>query len=77
MNKSEWQEWRTNPITKQILTDIDNALNGVMRTSPIMPTADETAMKASYHEGFINGVAEFLVSIETMELNVEDDKNED
>ena len=77
MNKSNFQEWKSHAITKQILADIDDALEGVRNSSSLKETCDKTAMQTSYNEGFCEGVAAFLISIETLELNMEDESNED
>jgi len=76
MNNEDYQDWKNHPITKIVLTNIDAALEDVRKRSPLKETLDQTAMQASYDEGFCEGVSVFIQWIEIKELNMESE-NED
>ena len=73
MNKENFHEWKNNPITVQIFTEITNAAQDVLERSKIRDTSDKTAMQVAHDEGFLEGIEAFVASVEDMELEVKDE----
>lgn len=71
MNKELFQEWKTHPITKEILSSIKEADEEVQSRSKLRDTVDKTAMQCARDEGFCEGVNAFAEFIEDMRLNAE------
>lgn len=71
MNKELFQEWKTHPITKEILNDIVDAIEEVNSRSKIHDTVDKTAIQCARDEGICEGVEMFSSYMEDMRLNAE------
>lgn len=71
MNKQEFQDWKTSPITKEILSSIKETEEEVRSRSKIKDTSDQTAMQCARDEGFCEGVNAFAEFIEDMLLSTE------
>ncbi len=57
LTKQDLHEWNQNPITRAIFEEIERSKKDMSERSPIRDTADQTAMQASYNNGWIEGVA--------------------
>jgi len=56
MTKDQLSEWRQHPITIEVFKEVEAAVAALREQSPIRDTAEQTAMQASYNEGWIEGV---------------------
>jgi len=75
---SNFPEWHHHPITKQVISDIEEALEETRLQSNLKDTVDQTAMQTAYSEGFCDGIAAFIECIDNMRLAEEAEKvNED
>jgi hypothetical protein len=55
LTKADLNDWKSNPVTKEIQRRIAEARQMVAESSPIRDTADQTAMQSSYNNGWIEG----------------------
>ena len=74
MNKHDVQDWKNSPVTKAIISNIDEAVSLVRDSSPIRDTVDQTAMSTAYNEGFEEGVKALLTSIDDLDLIGDDNE---
>ena len=65
LTKADLQDWNSNPVTKMIFKKISEELDVARTDSCMMPTADETALKTAYKEGFVEGANALLEAYET------------
>ena len=56
MNKSDFQEWKNSPVTKEFLSSTLEAQQEVRERSSLKETADQTAMQTAHDEGFCEGI---------------------
>lgn len=68
INKADFQEWKTSPVTKLFLEHAASAQEEVKDSDPIRDTVDQTAMQVCRDKGFIEGVDALGVFIEDMIL---------
>lgn len=73
MNKADFQEWKTNEVTKEFLEHTLAAQQEIRESSCLRDTADQTAMQAARNEGFCEGVAALIIFIEDKMLEAEDE----
>lgn len=71
MNKELFVEWKSHPVTKEILSNIKEADEEVRSRSKIRDTVDQTAIQCARDEGFCEGVNVFAEYIEDMQLSAE------
>ena len=74
MNKHDVTDWKNSPVTKAIISNINEAVKDVRERSSVRETADLTAMQTSRDEGFVEGVNALIDSMDDLDL-VEDDNN--
>ena len=56
LTKQDLQEWKSHPVTQVVFDEIERSKKEMIEKSPIKDTADQTAMQASYNNGWIEGV---------------------
>jgi len=71
MNKTDFQDWKRSPITKEILSSIKEAEEEVRSRSKIRDTIDQTATQCIRDEGYCEGVNAFAEFIEDIQLEME------
>jgi len=55
MNKTELMEWKSHPVTQEILSKIETAKADLLNQFIVMPTCDATAMRTARLRGEIDG----------------------
>ena len=55
LTKQDLQEWNSHPVTKAVFNKIKEELEIAANETTLMQTADETAQRTAYKEGFIDG----------------------
>lgn len=55
LTKQDLQEWNSHPVTKAVFKKIEEEIQAARMESSMMQTADETALRTAYKEGFIDG----------------------
>ena len=75
MNKHDVKDWKNSPVTKAIISNIEEAVSNCNEQSNIRDTADQTAIQTALSEGFVRGVTSLLDAIEDLDLIGDD--NED
>lgn len=75
MNKRDVIDWKNSPVTKAVLSNINEAVSETRERGSMKETVDKTAMQTAYNEGFCDGVAALLDSIDELDL-MEDDGDE-
>jgi len=71
MNKQDFQDWKRNPITKEIFSNILEWVEEVQSRSKIRDTSDQTAMQCARDEGICDGMAAFADYVDDMQLEME------
>lgn len=71
MNKEMFQDWKNNPITKEIFSRIKETVKEVQTRSKVKSTADKTAMQCAADEGFCDGVDVFAEIVDDIRLEME------
>ena len=56
LTKQDLQDWNSNPVTQQILKEIEAAAIALKGESSLRDTADKTAMQTAFNEGMLEGV---------------------
>ena len=64
LTKQDLQEWNSHPVTQAVFKNIKLAMDELALESVLMPTSDQTAMKAARHEGILEGAGSLLESYE-------------
>ena len=65
MTEQDLQEWNSHPVTRAIFSKIAAELEEARKSSTIMPTVDETALRTAHKEGFLDGANALLEAYET------------
>jgi hypothetical protein len=66
LTKQDLEDWNAHPVTKMIFKEIKQAQVDLAMISPVCDTCDETAMKAAYHKGVLEGSNSLIEYYEIM-----------